>query len=51
MIIARTGDNKIIGGYSPLSHEFTGKGRKDFLGNEPVADGSKSSFIFSLSNN
>ena len=41
---------KIIGGFSPLSHEYTNKGRKDFLENEPVADHSKSSFIFSVSN-
>lgn len=51
LILCETNNGKLIGGFSPLSHQFTGKGRKDFLGNEPVADQSKSSFVFSLTNN
>jgi len=51
MILCETSKGKIIGAYSPLSQKFSGKGRKDFLGNEPVADQSKSSFVFSLTNN
>ncbi len=48
LILCETSSGKLIGGYSPISHEFTGKGRKDFLGNEPVPDQTKTSFVFSL---
>ena len=51
LIVCETVNGKIIGGYSPLSHKFTNKGRKDFLENKPVVDSSKSSFVFSVSEN
>lgn len=51
LIICQTNKDKIIGAFTPLSHEFTGKHKKDFLGNETVSDSKKASFIFSLTNN